>query len=237
MFVRVLRFMSFVYFFACAVSATGSENVVRLDFSKLDFSKAVSHIVTGHVFCPPDVGKLCAVDYVPANEEYLNCQGGQDDDAVRVQCVEVKADHVISFGEGIKSKRFEVNTVVTDPNGLVYSRQNKDQKSLWNSIYQMIKGSISEIVKLGDVSYNIKLTKPIKVYTFIAVRYPGKKRPKTVMVKFQESLKDLISQTDTFCLVLKKNFQTVKTMYPVLPLMYLSPEDVAARVQSVGNPS
>lgn len=52
-------------------------------------------------------------------------------------------------------------------------------------------------------------------------------------------LNKLVSETDTLALVMendKKN--SVQTMYPVLPLVYLPPEDVEARVKSViDNPS
>lgn len=182
MFARVLRFMLFAGYFACAVPATESENV-NLDLDSLDYNR--SHILTRHILCPPDVGKVSNVRYDEADDEYLH-YNGQDGAAITVQCVEIPNDYVIAFAQGVREKRFEIKAVLTDPAGFVFPKKEYSsanaQKRLWNGVYQMIKGSISEIVKvdLNDnaVLYNIKLTNPIKVHTFMAVRGSGKKKQK-----------------------------------------------------------
>lgn len=87
MFVNVMGVRSAVTFLVCSILLSvacfaSSANFDGVNLSGLDYSKASSHVVTGHILCPPDVLKTCDVTYEDEHTQYLPVHGGGEDDEI-----------------------------------------------------------------------------------------------------------------------------------------------------------
>lgn len=217
-------------------STDEAANVEVLDFlNSLSFAKQVTHIVTGHMLCPPQISKPCNIQCNDKGKELLTFDKPKSEsDRVRVESVELPKDKIEEFLRGIKDKEFDINPIFLSPENKVYrvSDYQKDKRrpklfdSVWRSILEKLDTARSPEIIDGD-AYNLILKDPIQIRTFISIRESGCRR-RTVLLHFPNGLEGLVSEADRICIVLEKDRVTVKTMYPVLRLLTINPDELRA---------
>lgn len=172
-------------------------------------------------------------------EDFLPYVGAKDDGVVKVIPALLPVQNIYQLRDGILAGGFDVNPIILNPEGLVYRGSDYSTKKrpavfnvIWNGICENLAGP-PVLFKSNDTcnTYNLILKNPIRIKTFVSIRNSKTRRQQTVLLHLPGVLDKFVSETDRICIVVDKDGMTVKTMYPVLKLLYFSPHELDQEIK------